>query len=42
VADFFIACIEEDVSKGAQRPGAPEEQVGVETGGALADMGGTD
>lgn len=42
VADFFIASIEEDVGEGAQGPCAPEEQIGIEASGALADVGGTD
>ena len=41
VADFLVAGVEDDVGEGTQRPGAPEEQIGVETGGALADVGGT-
>ena len=42
VADFFIASIEEDVGECAEWPSAPEEQIGIEAGGALADVGGTD
>ena len=42
VADFFIACIEEDVGECAEGPCAPEEQIGIEACGALADVGGTD
>ena len=42
VADFFIASIEEDIGEGAEWPSAPEEQIGIEASGALADVGGTD
>ncbi len=41
LADFLVAGVEDDVGEGTQRPGAPEEQIGVEACGAVADLGGT-
>ena len=41
MADFFVAGIEQDVGKGSKRTSAPNLQIGVEPGGALADMSGT-
>ena len=41
VADLFIAGIEEDVGEGTEGAGAPELEIGVEAGGALADLSGT-
>ena len=42
MADFFVAGIEEDIGKGRERAGAPSLQIGVETSGAVADVGGAD
>ena len=42
LTDLFIAGVKEDVAAGFDRPGAPARQFGVEPGGALADLGGTD
>jgi hypothetical protein len=39
--DFFVAGIEQDVGKSGERAGAPDFQIGVETGGAVADVSGT-
>ena len=41
-ADFFIAGIDKNIEAIFQRAGAPAFQFGVEPGGALADLGGTD
>ena len=40
--DLFIAGVNEDIAAGFERPGAPAFQFGVQPGGALADLGGTD
>ena len=42
VTDFFVTGIEDDVGEVTEGPGAPEEQIGVQTRGALADLSGTD
>ena len=42
MADFFVAGIEEDVGKSPGRASAPNFQIGVEPGGALADVSGAD
>ncbi len=42
VADLFIAGVDDEVGAGFQRAGAPAFQLGVQAGGALADLGGTD
>jgi len=41
VADFFVAGIEEDAGERAKGAGTPEFEIGVEAGGALADLSGT-
>ena len=41
MADFFVASIEQDVGKSGEGAGAPGFQIGVEPGGAVADVGGT-
>src|ERR1700722_20636039 len=42
LADFFIAGVNKYVRETAQRAVAPGFQFGVQGGGALADLGGTD
>ncbi len=42
LADFFITGVNEHVGETAQRTVAPGFQFGVQLGGALADLGGTD
>ena len=42
MADFFVAGIQKDIAAGFEGTLAPAFQFGVELGGALADLGGTD
>ena len=42
LADFFIPGVNEHVGETTQRTIAPGFQFGVQLGGALADLGGTD
>lgn len=42
LADFFVTGVEDHIRAGSQRAGAPVGQGGVELGGAVADLGGTD
>ena len=42
MADFFVTGVEHQVGKGSPGGGAPVLEFGVELGGALTDLGGTD
>ncbi len=42
VADFFVPRVDKDVGSGAERAGAPQGKLGVQFGGAVADLSGAD